>query len=219
MEQNYLPSNIKVLREEARLSVEQFAEKVGVSVQTVLNWENGSQKVYTKDLLVICPILRISEEDILERNIKAEREDAYLRMKKGNTRKDFNWYYGNKNKVIFYLIPLILIPVAALLTWLIVSNLSVFAESIEVLESNNIEVPIILRYYYFFYPYFAATIVGSVFIIIEVIKRFRRYFRWWYILMAISFSTLLFGLLAIMLLPYYIYCIYQVFILKGKNRK
>lgn len=219
MEQNYLPSNIKVLREEARLSVEQFAEKAGVSVQTVLNWENGSQKVYTKDLLVICPILRISEEDILERNIKAEREDAYLRMKKGSTRKDFNWYYGNKNKVVFYLIPLILIPVAALLTWFIVSNLSVFAESIEVLESNNIEVPIILRYYYFFYPYIAATLVGSVFIIIEVIKRYRRYFRWWYIVMAISFSTILFCLLAVMLLPYYIYCIYQVFILKGKNRK
>lgn len=219
MEQNYLPSNIKVLREEARLSVEQFAEKAGVSVQTVLNWENGSQKVYTKDLLVICPILRISEEDILERNIKAEREDAYLRMKKGSTRKDFNWYYGNKNKVVFYLIPLILIPVAALLTWFIVSNLSVFAESIEVLESNNIEVPIILRYYYFFYPYIAATLVGSVFIIIEVIKRYRRYFRWWYIVMAISFSTILFCLLAVTLLPYYIYCIYQVFILKGKNRK
>ena len=219
MEQNYLPSNIKVLREEARLSVEQFAEKAGVSVQTVLNWENGSQKVYTKDLLVICPILRISEEDILERNIKAEREDAYLRMKKGSTRKDFNWYYGNKNKVVFYLIPLILIPVAALLTWFIVSNLSVFAKSIEVLESNNIEVPIILRYYYFFYPYIAATLVGSVFIIIEVIKRYRRYFRWWYIVMATSFSTILFCLLAVMLLPYYIYCIYQVFILKGKNRK
>ena len=219
MEQNYLPSNIKVLREEARLSVEQFAEKAGVSVQTVLNWENGSQKVYTKDLLVICPILRISEEDILERNIKAEREDAYLRMKKGSTRKDFNWYYGNKNKVVFYLIPLILIPVAALLTWFIVSNLSVFAESIEVLESNNIEVPIILRYYYFFYPYITATLVGSVFIIIEVIKRYRRYFRWWYIVMAISFSTILFCLLAVTLLPYYIYCIYQVFILKGKNRK
>ena len=219
MEQNYLPSNIKILREEARLSVEQFAEKVGVSVQTVINWENGLQKVYTKDLLVICPILRISEEDILERNIKAEREDAYLRMKKGNSRKDFNWYYGNKNKVIFYLIPLILIPVIAVITWLIVFNLSVFTETIGALESNNVDVPIILKYYYFFYPYFAATIVGSVFIIIEVIKRFRRYFRWWYILMAISFSTLLFGLLAIMLLPYYIYCIYQVFILKGKNRK
>ena len=36
-------TNIKVLREEARLSVEEFAEKMNVSKETVVNWEKGKQ--------------------------------------------------------------------------------------------------------------------------------------------------------------------------------
>ena len=35
-EKNYLPSNIKVLREEARLSIDEFARRAGVSVDTVI---------------------------------------------------------------------------------------------------------------------------------------------------------------------------------------
>ena len=108
-DKNYLPSNIKVLREEARLSVEEFAKRANVSVETVIGWEKGTIKVYTKDLIVICPILRISEEDIRERDIKQERLDAYDRMKHGLNRRNFNWYYGSRSKVIFYLLPLILI--------------------------------------------------------------------------------------------------------------
>ena len=102
---NFIPSNIKVLREEGRLSVEEFAQRANVSVETVIGWEKGTIKVYTKDLIVICPILKISEEDIRERDIYQERQDAYARMKHGNSRKSFDWYYGNKNKVIYYLIP------------------------------------------------------------------------------------------------------------------
>ena len=34
-------TNIKVLREEARLSVEEFAEKMNISKETVVNWEKG----------------------------------------------------------------------------------------------------------------------------------------------------------------------------------
>lgn len=36
-------TNIKVLREEARLSIEEFAEKMNVSKETVVNWEKGKQ--------------------------------------------------------------------------------------------------------------------------------------------------------------------------------
>ena len=219
MESNYLPSNIKVLREEARLSVEEFAKRAGVSVQKVINWENGTERVFTKDLIVICPILRISEEDILERNIKAEREDAYRRMKYGDSRKNFDWYYGSKAKVIFYILPLVLIPLTAIITYFIVSGNGYFDELILELENQEIEVSNILRYYYIFYPYVAATMVGMVFMIIDIVRRFRRYLRWYYILMAISLSSLLIFAGAIALIPYYVFCIYQVFVLKGKNRK
>ena len=118
-DKNCLPSNIKVLREEARLTIEQFAQQANVSVETVIGWEKGTIKVYTKDLLVICPILRISEEDIRERDIRQERLDAYERMKHGTSRKNFDWYYGSRSKVVYYLLPIILIPIAALIGYLL----------------------------------------------------------------------------------------------------
>ena len=220
-DKNYLPSNIKVLREEARLSVEEFAKRANVSVETVLGWEKGTIKVYTKDLIVICPILRISEEDIRVRDIKQERLDAYERMKHGSNRSNFNWYYGSRAKVIFYLLPLILIPIAALLGYLVSLSMAEYYQELNDLwvEAGNSSPNMLYEYYNIIYPVIAACACGGIFIIIEVIRRFRQYFRWWYIMIAISLSSVLFVIIGIATIPYYIYCIYQVFVLKGKNRK
>lgn len=220
-EKNYLPSNIKVLREEARLSVEEFAKLAAVSVETVIGWEKGAIKVYTKDLLVICPILRISEEDIRERDIKQERLDAYERMKHGNSRKNFDWYYGSRSKVIYYLLPIILIPLAALLGYLVSLTMGEYYKGLNDLwiQAGNSSPNILYEYYNIIYPFVAAVICGVIFMVIEVIKRFRQYLRWWYIMIAVSFSSILFFVACVAVIPFYIYCIYQVFILKGKNRK
>ena len=77
-------TNIKVLREEARLSVEEFAEKMNVSKETVVNWEKGKQDPTNEQIEQMCPILRIHLEDFLERDIQQERNDAGRRMKKSN---------------------------------------------------------------------------------------------------------------------------------------
>lgn len=71
-------TNIKVLREEARLSVEEFAEKMNVSKETVVNWEKGKQDPTNEQIEQMCPILRIHLEDFLERDIQQEtmREDV-----------------------------------------------------------------------------------------------------------------------------------------------
>ena len=79
-------TNIKVLREEARLSVEEFAKKMNVSKETVVNWEKGKQDPTNEQIEQMCPILRIHLEDFLERDIQQERNDAGRRMKKSNTR-------------------------------------------------------------------------------------------------------------------------------------
>lgn len=50
-------TNIKVLREEARLSVEEFAEKMNVSKETVVNWEKGKQDPTNEQIEQMCPIL------------------------------------------------------------------------------------------------------------------------------------------------------------------
>lgn len=74
-------TNIKVLREEARLSVEEFAEKMNISKETVVNWEKGKQDPTNEQIEQMCPILRIHLEDFLERDIQQERNDAGRRMK------------------------------------------------------------------------------------------------------------------------------------------
>lgn len=74
-------TNIKVLREEARLSIEEFAEKMNVSKETVVNWEKGKQDPTNEQIEQMCPILRIHLEDFLERDIQQERNDAGRRMK------------------------------------------------------------------------------------------------------------------------------------------
>ena len=62
-------SNIKVLRTEARLSQEEFTEKMGVDVETVKLWEKGKLDPTSTQITKMCPILRIHEEDFLERDI------------------------------------------------------------------------------------------------------------------------------------------------------
>lgn len=220
-EKNYLPSNIKVLREERRLSIEEFAALAGVSVDTVIGWEKGTIKVYTKDLIVICPILRISEADIRERDIKKERLEAYDRMKHGSSRKNFDWYYGSKAKVIYYLLPIILIPLAALLGYLVSLQMADYYQELNKLwaEAGNSAPNYLYEYYSIVYPIIAGCGCALIFMIIEVIKRFRQYLRWWYIMLAISFFSVLFVVGCVATIPFYIYCFYQVFVLKGKNRK
>ena len=172
-EKNYLPSNIKVLREERRLSIEEFAALAGVSVDTVIGWEKGTIKVYTKDLIVICPILRISEEDIRERDIKQERLEAYDRMKHGSSRKNFDWYYGSKAKVIYYLLPIILIPLAALLGYLVSLQMADYYQELNKLwaEAGNSAPNYLYEYYSIAYPIIAGCGCALIFMIIEVIKR------------------------------------------------
>lgn len=220
-EKNYLPSNIKVLREERRLSIEEFAALAGVSVDTVIGWEKGTIKVYTKDLIVICPILRISEEDIRERDIRQERLEAYDRMKHGSSRKNFDWYYGSKAKVIYYLLPIILIPLAALLGYLVSLQMADYYQELNKLwaEAGNSAPNYLYEYYSIVYPIIAGCGCALIFMIIEVIKRFRQYLKWWYIMLAISFFSVLFVVACVATIPFYIYCFYQVFVLKGKNRK
>lgn len=220
-ENYYLPSNIKILREEARLSVEDLARLANVSVETVIGWEKGTVKVYTKDLLVICPILRISEEDIRKRDIKKEREEAYERMKHGNSRKNFDWYYGSRSKLIFYILPLILIPLVSFLGYLVSLSMTDYYQELKDLwiQAGNSAPNYLFEYYYLIYPIVAATLCSLVFIVILIIKRYRQYLKWWYLMIAISFSSVLMVVAAVCVIPFYIYCIYQVFVLKGKNRK
>ena len=110
-------SNIKVLRTEARLSQEEFAEKLGVDLETVKLWEKGKLDPTDNEIEIMCPILRIHKEDFLERDIEAERNDAGRRMKKSDSRATYNWYYGKKSTMAFYISYLIILPAVTLFVY------------------------------------------------------------------------------------------------------
>lgn len=56
---------INAARVAAGLTQEELAEKMGVSRQTIINWETGKQEMKTLYLYAFCHITGFSEDDIL----------------------------------------------------------------------------------------------------------------------------------------------------------
>lgn len=207
-------SNIKVLRIEARLSQEEFAEKMGVDVETVKLWEKGKLDPTSSEITKMCPILRIHEEDFLERDIEAERNDAGRRMKKSDSRTTYNWYYGKKSTMAFYISYLIILPVVAILTFLIVG--SFFKEIIDILEVEDPSSFILM--YQSIYTFSACGIVSSIYVIIYLFKNGIIRFRYWYIFIIGTLISIMVVVCGIATIGLYGYAFYKGIIKKGKNR-
>lgn len=104
-----LSKNIKLLREEARLSKQELADKVNVSVDELITYEKA-KAIPSKDLLEkMCVYLRISYEDIIERDLVNERNEAGKRMHQGANIKTYSWYYRTPQELIYYITYIILV--------------------------------------------------------------------------------------------------------------
>lgn len=204
-------TNIKVLREEARLTQQELAEKINVSEETVALWEKGKLDPTSEQIRKMCPILRIHEEDFLERDILAERTDAGNRMKKGKDRSSYNWYLGNRLSMTFYISYLIIIPIVGILVGAITKSLAEEAAKQMDLIINT-TLPAIV------YAVIAMGFVSAIYIYIFLFKRGILHFRWWYIfwISFISIFSILIGSIATPFL--YGYAFYKGVIRKGKNR-
>ncbi len=205
-------TNIKVLREEARLSKEEFAEKMDINVETVILWEKGKLDPTEQEIKKMCPILRIHIDDFLERDILSERTDAGNRMKRSNTRSNYNWYLGNRLSMAFYISYLIIIPILFFLVF-----------SIGKKYINNIVVEYELNYDELkMLPLLYAFIVGgftsSIYIYIYLFKRNIIVFKVWYLLWISAIVPISIFVGAITLPIVYIYAFYKGIIRKGKNR-
>ncbi len=206
-------SNIKVLRTEARLSQEEFAEKLGVNVETVKLWEKGKLDPTSSQITKMCPILRIHEEDFLERDIEAERNDAGRRMKQKGSRETYNWYYGKKSTMAFYVSYLIVLPIVALLAYFSIG---------EVLK-QIIETPVeysadLVSMYQAIYTFFACGFVSSIYVIIYLFKNRIIRFRYWYIFIIGTLISIMVVVCGIATIGLYGYAFYKGIIKKGKNR-
>ncbi len=56
---------IRAARVAAGLTQEELAQKLGVSRQTVINWETDKQEIKTAYLYMLCGITGFSEDDII----------------------------------------------------------------------------------------------------------------------------------------------------------
>lgn len=204
-------TNIKVLREEARLTQQEFAEKINVSEETVALWEKGKLDPTSEQIKKMCPILRIHEEDFLERDILAERTDAGHRMRKSKDRSNYNWYLGNRLSMAFYISYLIIIPLIGLLVGFMVKSILEEATK-EMSFSVNISLYAVL------YAVIAMGFISAIYIYIFLFRKGILHFRWWYIfwISLISMISIFVGSIATPFL--YGYAFYKGVIRKGKNR-
>lgn len=216
-------TNIKVLREEARLSQAEFAEKLGVTIETVKLWEKGKLDPTDTEIIKMCPILRIHKEDFLERDILSERNDAGSRMKKGSVRKNYNWYYGNRLTMAFYISYLIVIPIVAILTSIIMKNyLDIVIDSVisgEVMTPEDYDAIInganIMKVMSILLVMgFISAIYAVCYVFKKGILRFQYWYVFWLTPIVIIGTTV--GIIATPC--FYVYAIYKGIIKKGKNR-
>ena len=209
-----LASNIKILRKEARLTLEEFAEKAGVSVEIARRWEDGSLRPLTRELMVICPILHIHEDDILERDIVAEREEAGEKLKKSVDRENYNWYYGDKKEFTKHILYLTLLPLFGLLIFLVLRFLVKIPTMEEQAEAGFTQL-INPWFYYILIPLFYMGIANLVYVLVNMIVKRMIRFRWWYIFWIGPVASLAIGLC----IPILIFCYFYILVMTIKSRK
>lgn len=69
--------NIKYERKARGLSQERLAEKIGVSRQTIVNWENGKGTPMLENIEEMCKVFNVSYEELISKtNIKDESSQS-----------------------------------------------------------------------------------------------------------------------------------------------
>jgi transcriptional regulator with XRE-family HTH domain len=210
----FIATNIKVLREEARLTFEDLSEITNIEVSRLKDFEKGKIVPTQKEVEILCKPLRIHYEDIIERDILSERNEAGKKMKKGPYRNNYNWYLGDRRVLALYLtyflvIVLGLISITLLSKFLGLDLIVRLSEDGTIIPTTYFEA-FITAYVIMSYP------AGIAFIVWLLIKlRYR--FVWWHIFWLSFVITLIPVVGAISMLPATGYSFYKSIIKKGKN--
>ena len=124
-----LSSNLKLLREELSMSVEDLSYRVGISASDIEAYEKGTKIPNASNLIKLCETLRVPYEDVMERDLSEERKTAQQEMKKAykeSKEGEFDWYYGNKKEkrfFVFYMIYFVLgLALAGVAIWFVVTS-------------------------------------------------------------------------------------------------
>ena len=210
----YISTNIKVLRIEARLTHEELSEITNISVDSLKLFEKGKLIPTDLEIKVLCKPLRISYEDIIERDILSERNDAGKRMRKSAERSNYNWYLGNRNVFWIYLGYMLFVIIGLVVLSLLSKTLGI--DVIYSFDANGLLLPttwkeaIITAFVLMSYP------CGVAFIVWLLIKlRYR--FAWWHIFLATFVISLIPVCGILSMFPSLGYSFYKSVIKRGKN--
>lgn len=210
----YIATNIKVLREEARLSYEELSEITSIEVDKLKSFEKGKVVPTKKEVEILCKPLRIHYEDIIERDILSERNEAGRRMKKGKDRTNYNWYLGDRKVVAIYLVYFLVIVLGLIgitaLSKLLQIDLFVYMKDNKLIVETPFIEALLTGYIIMSFP------SGVAFIVWLLIKlRYR--FVWWHIFWLSFVVSLIPVVGAISMLPSIGYSFYKSVIKRGKN--
>lgn len=212
-----LSSNLRLLRNEANLSLEELSERTSINVILLEAFENDKYSPNEYQLEVICKVLRIPYDEISERDLVEERKQATHMMKSKENRNNFNWYFGSRKKFIFYLSYIIYFVVTISLFSLYYINkfenitLDMLRKEWLTTSSLSFETYVILFYYTHMSVGITIFSLGvSVFLLIDYFSKHSFYFRWWYIFWISFFFTCLQIIGFVGALPYLIYVIIKL---------
>jgi len=218
-----LSSNLKLLREELSMSIEDLSYRVGISASDIEAYEKGTKIPNASNLIKLCETLRVPYEDVMERDLSEERKTAQQEMKKAykeSKEGEFDWYYGNKKEkrfFIFYMIYFVLgLALAGVAIWFVVTNINydVLAQIYPEAELPLLKTIMITEY--------VSSIIGvfgfgaGIFILVDYFKSHTFVFNWWYIfLLSLIISIISIGG-AILSIPFLVKSIKKVFLKKRK---
>lgn len=187
-----LSSNLKLLREEAGLSLEELSERCKINVDILAGFENETLIPNEYQLEVLCKELHMPYDDIMTRSLVDERKQATKEMKNRNNRSNYNWYFGNKKMLIlfisYFVFFFIALPLLVLFSYYVFSsetfqyNASLLKSNMEIMDKVRLFFNLI--YYWFWQMKIILIIVGVIVIVFFCFYYFSYHtfvFRFWYI--------------------------------------
>lgn len=209
----HLGSNIHILREEGRMSINELAEKVEMEPNYLREIEKGKIVPKTNEIKKLLPYLRISYYDIMTRDIYEERKDADKKLRGSSERRNYNWYYGSKKVVVLSLVYLISVPCLYLF------GLFVLYPLVKYIYIDTIIYKQLGDNFRYIFAYFPCAIISGIIIVIKFLITHNYHFSWWHIFILSLAITITEALGIILTIPYYIYTIVSLIIKKGRNHR
>ncbi len=210
-----LSKNLKLLRKESYLSFEEIVEKIGVTEEEFIEWEEGISEPDEDTLETICQVLKMPYEDIRDRDLTLEREDALKQMKGNGVRKNYDWYFGSRTAKLFhigYIVYFIIGLAVALYVWrkIIPSDevIKIFSEEILDMTFEQLKFQILFRELITCLSVFAGG--AGIFIAVWYFKRHTFVFNPWYILWFSLLIIVYIIISAIACIPFFVYSIMQL---------